>query len=221
MPAILQEEFRSLVFKFAKEASKEEVSYILLFGSVARGDTDRRSDVDLLVVFDTDKDDFEDLEARNEVSELALDLEKEYDKNVQVIFTNRNFHGLDEYFIKEVMNGGILLYARSPRIEVKGLELEPYTLILYNLKKFSKKEKMKLKRLLYGHTTRKKVKGKTYKSEKIGLVQQLDGKHLGAGVITVPQTKAQSLEKELEKLKLDYRRIDLWLTEDDLIKIRI
>ncbi|MBA7669418.1 hypothetical protein ES703_77548 [subsurface metagenome] len=80
---------------------------------------------------------------------------------------------------------------------------------------------MKLKRLLYGHTTRKKVKGRIYKSEKIGLVHHLDGNHIGAGFITVPQTKAQSLEKELEKFKLDYKRIDLWLTEDDLIKIRI
>ena len=58
MPDQLQEEFRDLVFKFAREPSKKEVSYIFLFGSVAKGDADRRSDVDLLVVFDTDKEEY-------------------------------------------------------------------------------------------------------------------------------------------------------------------
>lgn len=218
---MIEDTFRDLVFEFAKEASKEGVAYIFLFGSVAKGDTDRRSDVDLLIVFDTYNKDFEDSEVRNVISGLALDLEKKYDKNIQVLFTNRNFVGLDEYFVKEIMSEGILLFARSPKLEIKGLELEPYTLILYNLKKFNEKEKMKLRRLLYGHTTRKEFKGRIYKSEKMGLVQKLDGKHIGAGAIVVPQKNIQSLEEKLEKFKIDYRRVDMWLTEDDVIKIRI
>lgn len=218
---MIEDKFRDLVFEFAKEASKEGVAYIFLFGPVAKGDTDRRSDIDLLVVFDTYNKDFEDSELRNVISGLALDLEKKYDKNIQVLFTNRNFVGLDEYFVKEIMSEGILLFARSPKLEIKGLELEPYTLILYNLKKFNEKEKMKLRRLLYGHTTGKEFRGRVYKSEKMGLVQKLDGRHIGAGVIVVPQKNIPSLEEKLEKFKIDYRRVDMWLTEDDVIKIRI
>ena len=216
---MIQEEFEDIVFEFAKKASRyEDVACIFLFGSVAKGDTDRRSDIDILVVFDADK---EDIDAKNEVSDLALSLEKKYDRNVQVIFTNKDFDGLDRYFLKEVVHEGILLYAKHPKIEVKNLELEPYRMILYDLKKFDEREKRRIRRLLYGHKTRKEIKGKVYRSEKKGLVQGLDGKHIGRGVIVIPQTKVQSLEKELEKMKIDYRRIDMWLAEDDKIKIKI
>ena len=86
---MIQEEFEDIVFEFAKKASRyEDVACIFLFGSVAKGDTDRRSDIDILVVFDADK---EDIDAKNEVSDLALSLEKKYDRNVQVIFTNKDW----------------------------------------------------------------------------------------------------------------------------------
>ncbi len=217
---MIEEEFKDLVFKFAREASLKEVAYIFLFGSVARGDTDRRSDVDLIVAFDTDLKDIDKLEVKDRISELTLYLEKEYDKNIQVLFTNKNFYGLDSYFIKEVMREGILLYAKSPKINVKGLKLEPYALMLYSLRNSDKKERAKLKRLLYGHKTRKKFKGKVYEYEKKGLVSKLDGKHIGAGAIVVPQKNVQALEKRLEEFKIQHKRVDMWLTEDDVIKIR-
>lgn len=216
---MIQEEFEELVFEFAKKASRyKKVAYIFLFGSIAKGEADRRSDIDLLVVFDTDKN---DITTKEEISNLALSLEKKYDRNIQIIFTNKNFDGLDEYFIKEVIHEGILLYGVSPIVEVKGLELEPYTLMLYNLKKFTEKEKRKLKRLLYGHKTKKEVNGKMYRSEKRGLVEVLNGKHIGRGAIIIPKTKAHSLEKELEKVKIAYKRIDMWLAEDDVVKINV
>lgn len=218
---MIQDEFKDLVFKFAREASLKEVAYIFLFGSVAKGDADRRSDIDLLVVFDTDFKDFEDLEIKGLISEIALDLEKEFDKDIQLLFSNRNFDGLDEYFIKKVTSEGILLYARTPRIKVNKLGLEPYVLIIYNLKNFDEKEKMKIRRLLLGHKTRKIVKSKIYENERKGFIQELHGKHIGRGLLTIPQKSAQAMEEWLERFKIEHKRIDMWLAEDDVIKIRM
>ena len=217
---MIQAEFKDLVFKFAKEASLKEVAYILLFGSVAKGDADRRSDIDLLVVFDTDSEDYDEFESKTSISQIALDLEKEFDRNIQILFSNRNFHGLDQYFVRRVMIEGILLYASPVKVEVDNLGLEPFALILYNLKDFDVKEQRKIRRLLLGHKTKKKVNIKTYESVKEGLIQDLDGKYIGGGLFTIPQKNVQAMEEWLEKSKVEFKRLDMWLAEDDIIKIR-
>lgn len=216
---MIQEEFKDLIFKFARHASVNEVAYIFLFGSVAKGDADRRSDIDILVVLDTFDKDFEDMEAKTKISELALTLEKEYDRRIQVIFTNKNYEGLDEHFIEEMIKEGILLYAKSPSVVVHGLKLEPYAMIMFSLENLNTKDKMKVKRILYGLSTKKVVKGRFYKSEKIGLVQQLQGIRVGAGVIAVPQKNVKLFEDELNKLKLTFKIIDLWLTKDNIRRL--
>ena len=217
---MIQAEFKDLVFKFAKEASLKEVAYIFLFGSVAKGDADRRSDIDLLVVFDTDSKDYDEFESKTSISQIALDLEKEFDRNIQVLFSNRNFHGLDQYFVRRVMIEGILLYASPVKVEVENLGLEPFALILYNLKNFDVKEQRKIRRLLLGHKTQKKVNVKTYESVKEGLIQGLDGKYIGGGLFTIPQKNVQAMEEWLEKSMVDFKRLEMWLAEDDIIKIR-
>jgi len=217
---MIQEEFKDLVFKFVRHASVKEVSYIFLFGSVAKGNADRRSDVDILAIFDTDSIDFDGMEAKTKISELALTIEKEFDRNIQVIFTNRNYTGLDGHFIGEVLKEGILLYAKSPSIIIKGLELEYYAMIIFNLENFNNKDKMKIKRVLYGYKTRKVVKGRVYKNEGVGLVQALEGLRVGAGVIVIPKEGIQKLEEEFNKLKIIFKKIDLWLTKDGIRKLR-
>ncbi len=63
-----------LVFKFPRPASVEGVAYIFLFGSVAKGNANRRWDVDILVVLDTFSQEFDSTEAKTRISELALTL---------------------------------------------------------------------------------------------------------------------------------------------------
>lgn len=50
----MREEFKDLVFEFAKKVSGiDAVQSVVLFGSLARGEADARSDVDILIVFDS------------------------------------------------------------------------------------------------------------------------------------------------------------------------
>lgn len=218
---MMQEEFKDIVFKFSRHASVDDVAYIFLFGSVAKGDADRRSDVDILVVLDTFDKDFEDMGAKKRISELALTLEKEYDRGIQVVFTNKNYEGLDEHFIEEVLKEGIVSYAKFPSIIVNGLELEHYVMIMFSLENLSVKDKMKVKRILYGYKTRKVVKGKVYENIKRGIVEELHGLRISPGTVMIPQKNIHVFENELEKLKLSFKRVDIRLTKDALRRMRV
>lgn len=218
---MIQTEFKDLIFKFARHASVDDVAYIFLFGSVAKGNADRRSDIDILVVLDTENTDFEEMEVKTRISELSLSLEKEFDRNIQVVFTNKNYNGLDAYFIQQVIKEGVLLYAKTPSIIVQGLELEYYTIIIFNLENLKSRDKMKFKRILYGHKTKKIVRRRLYESEKVGLIQQLQGIRMGAGVIAIPQKNVRNIEEELKKLKINFKEIDMWLTKDSIRKLQL
>jgi len=217
---MIQEEFKDLVFKFAKHASVEGVSYVILFGSVAKGDADRRSDVDILVVLDTYSHDFDGMEGKTRISELALTLEKEFDRNVQVVFTNRTFEGIDTHLVEEIMKEGILLFAKYPSITFQGLELDHYLLVTFTLDSLSAKDKMRVKRALYGFKTKKVVKGRTYKYEDRGLIQKLEGLRIGAGTVAIPKKSEQTMDETLRKLNMSFKKVDLWLTKDSVRKLQ-
>lgn len=217
---MIQEEFKDILFKFARHASTDEVAYIFLFGSVAKGGADRRSDIDILVVLDTESQDFEKLETKTRTSELALTLEREFDRNIQVIFTNRKFEGLDAHFVEEVLNEGILLFAKYPSITLQGLELYHYILVTFTLEKLTAKDKMRVKRALYGFKTRKVIKGTTYRYEDLGLIQKLAGLGIGAGTIAIPKKNEHAVGETLSKLNISFKKVDLWLTEDSVRKLQ-
>lgn len=72
--SIPQDSFREPVRKF-KERVLDEIDYItgiIVFGSVARGEADRASDIDVLVIVEDDL-----TSARRKVTEISSDLEKE------------------------------------------------------------------------------------------------------------------------------------------------
>jgi predicted nucleotidyltransferase len=71
--ALPQDEFRAPVRAFAERAREAVPSFsaLVVFGSVARGEADRRSDVDLWLLVDDDDD---LLEARRTATDIASDL---------------------------------------------------------------------------------------------------------------------------------------------------
>lgn len=71
--ALPQDEFREPVREFAKRAREEVPSFsaLVVFGSVARGEADRRSDIDVWLLV-KDNDDL--LQARRAATDIAVDL---------------------------------------------------------------------------------------------------------------------------------------------------
>lgn len=208
----IQEDFRDVVFEFAKRTSgHDSVLCVILFGSVARGEADRRSDLDILVIFDTRKN-VRILKERGEISKMSLDLEKKFDKNIQLVFSNKNFDGLDRQFVENVLKEGVILFGKNPQVDTESLKLESYSLIHYSLKELKDSDKMRIKRIFYGHKTTKEYKGKVYKSEIKGLIEELGGKRTGIASFLIPSKKTEDITGILKKFGIKFEKIDVWIS---------
>lgn len=209
---MIQEGFRDAVFEFAKRASAVEgVEYIILFGSLAKGEADRRSDIDIAVVFDTIGS-IEDIEERREISEIALDIEAEFDRSIQLVITNRNFCDLDSYFVNQLLTEGIVLYGKSMYLESKGIKVRPYIILRYSLEGLSQTDKTRLKRTLYGQETKKEYKGKTYTTRYNGLLEGKIAEKLGPAVMLIPKENEGELKETLDAFGVKYEVTEVWKT---------
>lgn len=183
-----------------------------MFGSVAKGEADLRSDVDFLVLFDTTGDPNQ-LSERNEVSKIALDLEKKFNRDIQLVFSNINLDELDGQFVEEVLREGIILFGRAPIAIDKKLGFVPYVLVHFKLTGLSRSDKMKVKRALYGYRTKRRYKGRIYISHIKGLVSELGGKRTGIASILLPYRKSRPLLDTLERFGARISKITVWLPE--------
>lgn len=203
----MNELLRDIAFEFAREASKHNVLYVLLFGSVAKGKADIESDIDLLVVLETDKP-LNELSEKERILEIAFQLEKKYSRDIQVIVTNRQYDGLDSYFVAKVLGEGHLLYARSAQVVLNNMSLEAYTFVGFDLNGLPKEKRMKLRYKLYGART---YRGKRYVQQREGLLAQLGGRRLGNCALLVPKQHLSSIEQLFDAFGVIYRTIDAWL----------
>jgi predicted nucleotidyltransferase len=209
---MIQREFKDLVFEFTKRVSDiPEVHSLILFGSVAKGEADVRSDVDFLVISEACEPASKEL--RRRVGEIALDLEREFGRGVSLVFANKNFDGLDRQFIEEVFREGLILYGRAPQVDAERLKLEPYSLVYFSLRKIGKQDKMRLKRALYGHRTVKLYEGKIYRSEVSGLIEKLGGRRTGIASVLVPARSLKELTEVLERFGAEYEKLDVWVSQ--------
>ncbi|HSE83085.1 MAG TPA: nucleotidyltransferase domain-containing protein [Thermodesulfobacteriota bacterium] len=206
----MQEVLRRIAFELAQEVSEFNVLYVILFGSVAKGKATRESDLDFFIVLDTDKSPskFEDTE---KIRDVAIRIERKYNRDIQVVFTNKEFHGVDKYFVQKALSEGIVLYAKSPKVQVHDLSLEPYTFIACDLSKLPQSSKMRLRNQLYGYETKKRYKNKVYRTKKPGLLDELNGRRLGIATFMIPKRNLTAVERLLDSFEVDYKEIDAWV----------
>lgn len=121
--------------------------------------------------------------------------------------------GWDRIFIENVLAEGKLIYGESSYEDIlfKRLELEPFQAISFNLKGIKQKEKMRLKRILYGYDTTKKHAKKIYNYNKKGLVEKLNGMRLGRGAFLIPESEVLKVEKKLNKFGIHFSKRRVWM----------
>lgn len=174
---------------------------IILFGSVARGDFDRESDIDIFV--DTSRDIGKDV-----LSTLNLFKESEINRKWKLRGVGNEISvktgKLDEWDLRRnVISNGIILYGKFKEVPEN---VKYYLLVKMNFSKMKRKEKIKIWRKLYGY--KQKVGSKIYESG--GLLKELGGKKIENGVILVPMGKKGEIIGFLSESGVEYQVNEIW-----------
>ena len=101
-------------------AHRPDALAVILYGSIARHDeraiTDAHpSDVDVLVIFDTDDEDIAIRDGKELFSVLGIAYNRHLDtlRDVKVMFASRSLSEWDPMFIANIARDGVLLWARG------------------------------------------------------------------------------------------------------------
>lgn len=182
------------------------VRTVILFGSTARGQDSLSSDIDICVIVDK-----RDRAKEEKISNSFLDLEKKYNRNIQLIICDKEFKKVDRQFLETILREGKIIVGDVPDIPIQKLQLEPYAIIKYELRNLSHSDKMRLVRLLYGKRSRKIYKGKAYLSQSAGLLAELKGIRAGRNAVLLPEKESWILEGRLSELGVRTQKVCAWL----------
>lgn len=182
-------DFLSLLFEDDK--IRNMIKRVVLFGSAARNEADKESDIDLFI----------DVWAKNQIKEVES-YSREADKRFYLISGKKwALLGIEhpiKYIVGlleedrwkelrlEIAGYGILLYGKYEEQEGN---LKHCAIFSYSLSKLSQRKKMEFLRKLFGY---KIMKGKKQYSQS-GLLDEISGKKLGANIILVPVEKSREI----------------------------
>lgn len=210
---VIPEVIRPMLGEFIANAGKiPGLVSAVLYGSAARGELHAKSDIDLLLLFDTDHDPEFGEEARIAYrvgNEAAARTHCPYSFSF-VINDVKELKQLDSDYVWNAAKEGIVIWSRPERVlPLASLPVVPYLLITYDLGELPAKDKRAVHRALYGYRTRRAVAGKVYESASAGLVQ---GKirRLADGVILAPASEADKILDVLHARGVHVRETKVW-----------
>jgi len=199
-----KEELIAYVMNFAsfiiKEKIGKDIDRIILFGSVARGDFDKESDIDVFI--ESQKN------IEKEIENLLLifmksEIQKKWELKGLKNEISLKIGKLDEWELKRsIISDGILLYGKFEEFPDK---MKQYVLFELKFDKFNRNKKVSLWRKLYGY--KQKVENKSYLTN--GLVSKIGGKKMASGII-IPGNKTKEILDFLNKEKIKYNIRDIW-----------
>ena len=179
----------------------EKISKIILFGSVARGDFDKESDIDIFV----------ETKLQEKIIQKQLDL-----FNESKIKENYRLSGVQNEIVlkvgvldkwkglkESIAEDGISLYGKY---EEKPKALRHFTLFKISVERRKFSLKIKVWRRIYGH--KQKVGKKIYSSK--GLLQELDCTRLSKGIFLAPFHNRQKVIDFLDKNRASYEMLDVY-----------
>ena len=186
--------------------SNSNIRTAILFGSYARNQAHAQSEIDICIIMTNEQ-------LHNQLSNEILELEKKYDKNINLLIATPELKDLDHQLVETLSREGIVFYGNLPNISIQQLELEPYEIIKYDLSNLSQSDKMKIKRLLYGTKTKKKYKGKIYENTQKGIVEDFSGLRIGIASILIQKKLSWEVADMLRKYNISVRKISIWLSK--------
>lgn len=182
------------------------INRIILYGSAARGDFDEESDIDIFLdvsdarVKNRIKNMTENYYATSKFREWKL---KGIENNFSVIAGNLESNEWRD-LKRAIMNTGIVLYGKY-KAEAEKI----FQYVIFSIENIKpEKKRVAVYRKLFG-----------FQSGNIkypGLIEKVQGKKIGKGVIIVPSDKNDELREYLKKKGISTRIYDVW-SDDQLI----
>lgn len=167
---------------------------ILLFGSLLEGDVNKKSDIDLLLIFNSQENPETGVELR-EATRLGIEVLKNYsiENNFSFVACNlKEPSKIDKDFLTETAVKGIIIWEKGGyNFLKKHQEIEAKTLFTYSTKGLPPAKKRKLLR-------------------RVSLLGQLFGKRLGKGVILLDKKQASKAEEIFREVKAFYQKQEVF-----------
>lgn len=175
---------------------------VLLFGSYARGEVTRKSDIDLLLVFDSTRG---AKRAEGKVLKILGKYAGAGERTaVPLCIGVENLVSEVEFFYN-VFSDGLVLYKRpdnEPILPAGAGGFSPMLIYSFDLSNLPRTKKMEVNRSLYGITFRKGEKEYAYK----GLLERKGGQKLGSGVVIVPSSAEKEFDDFFERSNVSFSK---------------
>ena len=186
----------------------EKVENIILFGSVARGDFDKESDVDIFI-------DIAHLDEKKQVEELVSKAIVIFEAKARKTWNLRKIELPVKPIVGklaeekwsdikyEIDSSGIFLFGRYRELPEK---LQPYALISYSLRTLKQSKKMQFLRKMYGYKTKK---GKKIYEGK-GIVAEIGCRKMTTNQIMIKTENAKKVLEIIKDFKIPYSLKEIW-----------
>ncbi|TRZ93377.1 nucleotidyltransferase domain-containing protein [bacterium] len=175
----------------------KEIKVIILYGSLARGESAPRSDIDLFIISSKD--------IKDKIEERVIQLENQIHRSIQpTIRTEKQLKTTDSGLLQNIFQEGKILFLREyfdfPVSFL--LEQKPFVIYKFDIANLKQNQKAEFNRELYGY------KDKKYAYE--GLIHKAEGNKLSSGCIIVPFKGKKTIEGFFRKKKIKSEEIKIW-----------
>jgi predicted nucleotidyltransferase len=181
-----------------KIENKQNILSIVLFGSVARQEDEKESDIDIAIIYDQ----------KNEQTIRAIDSTK--DEGIQIVHLSLDDLQTEEEIRDALAGDGIILYGTPINITIEESSLKPKMILVYNTSHLNQTNRSYLQRALYGGKSTYSTQGKKYESIFEGEVKKLGIKKLKNGVLFCDRKNAYPIIKIFKNLNVHWQEISVW-----------
>lgn len=173
-------------------ACKEGIIGVVVFGSIAREDFNKTSDIDVFIIT-------EEKSKYNFVIDQIASIKSK--RPIQpVVRSLDELEKTDDTLLKNVLKEGKILYWNGTvDIDItKVLKLNPYIIISFNLGGLKQTTKVRFNYELYG------------KRKQGGILRNLDGERIGKSSVVVPDKYRENILKVFKSYFIEYKTTDIW-----------